>query len=132
MVGKISVGATMQPIEIRQLVNGQIKSVTMLPLRDAASGETPTVVPGPDVIVGDMPSMSQLAVRQRRSVSLWLRLRNNGTEPLHWSRSPDNDHPVIPQNFYRMSGGENERRALRTDWPILVQTRIPGVRKQRL
>jgi hypothetical protein len=32
---------------------------------------------------------------------------NNGTEPLHWFALPQTDHPVIPQNFYRMSGGDN-------------------------
>ena len=133
MVGKISVGATMQPIEIRQLENGQIKSVTMPPLRDVASEETPTLVPGPDVIVGDMPNMSQFgSAGTQVGLAVATTSCNNGTQPLHWFSSPDNDHPVIPQNLYRMSGGDNERRALRTGWPILVQTRIPRVGKQRL
>jgi hypothetical protein len=32
-------------------------------------------------------------------------------ENLHWFANPENDHPVIPQNLYRMSGGasNNER-----------------------
>ena len=108
MVGKISVGATMQPIEIRQLLNGQIKSVTMPPLRDAASGETPTVVPGPDVIVGDMPGMSQFgSAATQVGLAVATTSCNNGTEPLHWLALPQTDHPVIPQNFYRMSGGDN-------------------------
>ena len=36
---------------------------------------------------------------------------NNGDQPFDWFALPDNDHPVIPQNFYRMSGGatNNER-----------------------
>jgi hypothetical protein len=32
---------------------------------------------------------------------------NNGDQPLDWFSLPDNDHPVIPQNLYRMSGGAN-------------------------
>jgi hypothetical protein len=36
---------------------------------------------------------------------------NNGMEPLHWFALPQTDHPVIPQNFYRMSGGDtNDER----------------------
>ncbi len=32
---------------------------------------------------------------------------NNGTVDLNWFAMPNTDHPVIPQNFYRMSGGAN-------------------------
>jgi hypothetical protein len=112
IVGKISIGATMQPVEIKQLVNGQIKSVTMPPLRDAASGETPALLPGPDVIVGDMPGMSQFgSAGTQVGLAVATTSCNNGTEPLHWLASPNNDHPVIPQNFYRMSGGDtNDER----------------------
>ena len=35
-VGKISIGAAMQPIEVQTLVNGETKSVVMPPLRAAA------------------------------------------------------------------------------------------------
>jgi hypothetical protein len=108
MVGKISVGATMQSIEIRQLVNGQITSVTMPPLRDAASGETPALVTGPDVIVGDLPTMSQFgSAGTQVGLAVATTSCNNGMEPLHWLALPQTDHPVIPQNFYRMSGGDN-------------------------
>jgi hypothetical protein len=36
---------------------------------------------------------------------------NNGDQPLDWFQLPQVDHPVIPQNLYRMSGGtaNNER-----------------------
>src|SRR5205807_4219277 len=50
IVGKISVGAAMQPVEITQLVNGAPKSIVMPPLRDKAGRETPALVQGPDVI----------------------------------------------------------------------------------
>src|SRR5439155_129285 len=58
-VGKISVGAAMQPIEIQTLVNGEIQSAIMPALRGAAGAETPTLAAGPDVIVGDLPEMAQ-------------------------------------------------------------------------
>src|SRR5256714_10527832 len=65
VVGKISIGTSMQPVEIATFVNGTLQSVTMPPLQGAASaGEQaaqPSVgtVPGPDVIVGDLPSVEQ-------------------------------------------------------------------------
>ena len=30
---------------------------------------------------------------------------NNGDQPLDWLQLPKTDHPVIPQNLYRMTGG---------------------------
>ena len=45
IIGKISVGAAMQPIEIDQVVNGKPQSAVM-----PAVG----TVPGPDVIVGEL------------------------------------------------------------------------------
>ena len=106
-VGRISVGAAMQPIEITQLVNGKTTPVTMPPLRDA-TGETPTLVSGPDVIVGDMPNMAQFgSAGTQVGLAVATTSCNNGTEPLHWFALPQTDHPVIPQNFYRMSGGNN-------------------------
>ena len=59
VVGKISVGATMQPVEITQLINGETKSVAMPPLQHGVGSETPALVPGPDVIMGDLPEMAQ-------------------------------------------------------------------------
>ena len=65
--------------------------------------------------------MSNSAARERRSVSLWQRLLAiTGRAAALVRIAADNDHPVIPQNLYRMSGGDTKRRALRTDWPILA------------
>src|SRR6266508_2833810 len=50
VVGKISIGAATQPIEITHLVNGEPQSVVM-----PAVGTQP----GPDVIVGALPSVEQ-------------------------------------------------------------------------
>jgi len=106
-VGKISVSATMRPIEITQLLNGEVKSVVMPPLRGVA-GERPTAAMGPDVIVGDMPDMEQFgSAGTQVGLAVATTSCNNGTQPLHWFALPQTDHPVIPQNLYRMSGGTN-------------------------
>ena len=105
IVGKISVGAAMQPIEIDQLVNGQAQSSSM-----PAVG----TIPGPDVIIGELLSLVQLdngAVNNQVGISLGTDACNKGTIDVDWFALPSNDHPFIPQNFYRMSGGatNNER-----------------------
>jgi len=48
MVGEISIGAAMQPIEIAQLVGGQPSSIIMPPRGGAKGVETPTRISGPD------------------------------------------------------------------------------------
>jgi hypothetical protein len=108
IVGKISVGAALQPVEIKQLVNGEPQSVVMPPLRNAARAESPALVPGPDVIVGDLPQVQQFGndtINHFVGLGVATTSCNNGTEPLHWFQLPQTDHPVIPQNLYRMSGG---------------------------
>ena len=108
VVGKISVQTAMQPIEITQLVNGAPKSVVMPPLRGAAGDEAPTLVQGPDVIVGDLPEMAQFgSAGTQVGLGIGTTSCNNGNQPIDWFALPNTDHPVIPQNFYRMSGGAN-------------------------
>jgi hypothetical protein len=111
-VGKISIGAAMQPIEVQTLVNGGPKSVVMPPLRGAAGADAPTLVPGPDVIVGELPDMAQFGSNGTFvGLAVATTSCNNGDQPLNWFSLPNTDHPVIPQNFYRMSGGaSNDHR----------------------
>src|SRR5437764_486635 len=52
IVGKISVGAAMQPIEVTQLANGQPQSVVMPPMQREAGAEAPTLVAGPEIYGG--------------------------------------------------------------------------------
>ena len=105
IVGKISVGAAMQPIEITQVVNGKPKSVVVLPL---SQGATPggTLMPGPDIIVGDLPDMVQVG-SEGSQVGLGVATTscNIGDQPVNFHALPETDHPFFPQNFYRMSGG---------------------------
>ena len=84
----------------------------MLPLLLLLSHSTapgqPSVgtVPGPDVIVGDLPSVGQ-AGSSGSFVGLAVGTVscNPGVVDVNWYGLPDNDHPVVAQNLYRMSGG---------------------------
>src|SRR5262245_12631349 len=106
IVGKISVGAAMQPIEITQVVNGKRKSVLVPPLSQRAGPEAPTLVPGPDIIVGDLPDMVQVgSAGSQVGLGIATTSCNNGDQPVNFHALPQTDHPFFPQNFYRMSGG---------------------------
>src|SRR5256884_932383 len=105
VAGEISIVASMQPIEITQLdENGDVKSARLPALNQPRVGS----VPGPDVIVGELIGLVQLdngAVNGQVGISLGTDACNKGTENVEWLAEPDNRHPFIPQNFYRMSGG---------------------------
>ena len=106
VVGEISVGAAMQPVEIQELANGELKGVTMPPLHSAAGAEAPAATHGPDVIVGDLPNLEQQGSDGTQvGLAVATTSCNNGDQPLDWFQLPNTDHPVIPQNLYRMSGG---------------------------
>ena len=73
-----------------------------------AGADAPTLVAGPDVIVGDLPEMAQYGSNGSFvGLGIGTTSCNNGDQQLHWFALPNTDHPVIPQNFYRMSGGAN-------------------------
>jgi hypothetical protein len=114
MAGTIAIGATMQPIQITKVANGQPTSAIMPPLPNGAGTNTPTLVPGPDVIVGDLEDVNQLdpqAVGTQVGLAIGTDSCNNGDQPIDWFELPDTDHPIVPQNLYRMAGGadNNER-----------------------
>jgi len=105
-VGSLSMGAAMQPIEITQIVNGEPKSVVMPPLVGTTQGDVPTRTSGPDVIVGDLPDVEQLgSAGTQVGVAVATTSCNAGDQPVDWFALPQTDHPVVPQNLYRMSGG---------------------------
>ena len=105
IVGKISIGATMQAIEITQVdENGDVKSARLPALNLPGVG----TVPGPDVIVGDLIGLVQSqtgSVGGLVGLALGTDACNQGTIDVDWFALPSNDHPFIPQNVYRMSGG---------------------------
>jgi hypothetical protein len=59
LAGTISIGAAMQPIQIDQLVRGETKSTVLPPMQHAVGPGVPNLVPGPDVIVGDVEDVAQ-------------------------------------------------------------------------
>jgi hypothetical protein len=105
VAGEISIGATMEPIEINHLdENGNVKSASLPPLNVPLPG----TVPGPDVIVGELLDFVQSqtgSVGGRVGLALGTDACNKGTENVDWFALPSNDHPFIPQNVYRRSGG---------------------------
>jgi hypothetical protein len=104
-IGRISIGAAMEPIEVQTVINGEIKSSVMPPVH----WPLPGTQPGPDVIVGDLNGLQQFdsAVGTQVGLAVGTDSCNRGTVDLDWFALPNNDHPVIPQNLYRMSGGAN-------------------------
>jgi len=111
VAGEISISATMQPIEVTQLdANGDVNSATLPALKQPGVG----TVPGPDVIIGELIGLVQSdngSVGGRVGLALGTDACNKGTIDVNWFALPSNDHPFIPQNVYRMSGGatNNER-----------------------
>ena len=107
VIGQISITATMRPIEITQVVDGEVTS-NELPANSSPNAGT---VPGPDVVVGDLTEMVQPtdSVNGVNGTQVGLAVGtdscNLGTVSLNWFQLPNNDHPAIPQNLYRMSGG---------------------------
>src|ERR1044071_2637907 len=103
VVGKISITTSMQPIEVKTIVNGETRSAVLPALH---GGGEPGTVLGPDVIVGNISDVvAGSIVNGQVGVSVGTDSCNNGTIDLDWFALPANDHPVIPQNVYRMSGG---------------------------
>jgi len=108
VVGQISIEMSLQPVEITQIVNGEVTGEDM-PHLSPETGSTP----GPDVVVGDLSGLAQFGSSSGTQVGLAVGTDscNFGTVDLNWFANPVNDHPVIPQNLYRMSGGStNDER----------------------
>lgn len=102
IVGQINIKANMRPIEITRLVDGEATANSMPALNSDLAG----TVPGPDVVVGDLVGLAQFGVSGTQvGLAVGTDSCNFGTVDLNWFANPSNDHPVIPQNLYRMSGG---------------------------
>src|SRR4029453_9037441 len=66
-VGKLSIGAAMQPIEVQPLVNGEPKSVVMPPLRATAGADAPTLGRGPEWMLGIWRKWPNLEIMETSS-----------------------------------------------------------------
>ncbi|MDQ6654258.1 MAG: hypothetical protein M3Y80_00395, partial [Verrucomicrobiota bacterium] len=105
-IGTMSVTTALYPIEVTTVVNGEPSSSVMPPPPADAALQPEAGVPGPDVIVGDLPAMNQVgSVGTQVGLGIATTSCNAGTVELNWFAIPSVDHPVIPQNLYRMSGG---------------------------
>ncbi len=109
IIGTVTLNASMKQMEVSELSQGEVVANTLPALGNAESGS----VPGPDVVVGDLYDLAQFGNSSGTQVGLAVATDscNFGTVNLNWDANPSNDHPVIPQNLYRMSGGasNNER-----------------------
>lgn len=103
LVGELSLAATMRPIEVTEYAEGEIVADSLPAMNSPATGTTP----GPDVVVGDLSGLAQFGSQAGTQVGLAVGTDscNFGTVDLNWLANPVNDHPAIPQNLYRMSGG---------------------------
>lgn len=101
VAGGFSLAATMRPIEVTEVVDGAVRSEVMPASPDAGQN------PGPDVVVGNLIDIAQFgsSAGTQVGVAIGTESCNYGQVDLHWFALPQNDHPVIPQNIYRMSGG---------------------------
>lgn len=86
-------------------------SATALPGRGGDGG----LAAGPDVIVGAIPDWGKYGVatfngEQWIAYAVGSTSCNIGTQQLQWVPSPgSNQHPVIPQNMYRLKSGRFEQ-----------------------
>ena len=108
-VGTISIDTAVAVISTSTVVNGKVESST-LPPNNALIPAGHVPVPGPDIIVGDLPAMVEASPTPNPSdpqVGLGIATTscNNGDQPVHFFAIPNTDHSVICENLYRMSGG---------------------------
>ena len=66
---------------------------------------------GPDIITGDIGAIGGLEQFGSNGTQVGLGVSttscNAGNVEVHFFQLPNTDHPVIPHNLYRMSGGTN-------------------------
>ncbi len=66
------------------------------------------IVQGPDLIVGNISGLAQFGSSGNQvGLAFGTDACNAGNIDAGWFALPNNDHPVDPQNLYRMSGGPN-------------------------
>ena len=106
VVGGISIATSMYSIEVSTVVNGAVQSSVLPPRRGGAPNAPEGAVPGPDIIVGDMPGLAQFgSTTDQVGLGMGGTSCNNGDVPVHFYQLPNPDHSVVTQNLYRMSGG---------------------------
>ena len=79
----------------------------LLPFRgDGAPSAPEGLAPGPDIITGGMFTIQQFGTHGTQvGLGMYTAICNAGNVPVDVVALPATDHPIIPQNLYRMSGG---------------------------
>ncbi len=109
VAGGVSLVASVSVIGSTTFGDGEPQSFVLPPAPRRGTSEVPNSAPGPDVIVGDVFSLQQFGSSATQvGVAVGTTSCNNGSVPINWFAMPNTDHPVIPQNLYRMSGGTVE------------------------
>jgi hypothetical protein len=81
----------------------------VLACASGAFGQCANAVPGPDVIVGDIPDVSNYGLANgKRAYAIGTTSCNLGQIPLRWDDTT-NMYPVISQNIYRLRNGRFEQ-----------------------
>src|SRR4029077_17902140 len=111
--GTISIDTAVTPIATTTVVNGKVESSTLPPGNALVPGGGHVPVPGPDIIVGDLPAMVEASPTPSANdtqVGLGIATTscNNGDQPVDFFAIPNTSHSVICENFYRMSGAPNK------------------------
>ena len=126
----------MQPIEIRPVVNGELKSVVMPPVARRGDSGCADSGTGPRCHRrSDLPEMAQYGTTLEIILSGW------GWEPLlvitatshsHWFALPQYRPSGYPAKSLSNERWRDQQRPLRTNRPILAETCVHGVGKQCL
>ncbi len=133
LIGRVTTTITMELSQTVEFdVDNQVDSVTMYPVGGAVpEGAFPT--PGPDVIVGELPSTIQAgrdgpAGSGMVGLSIGTTSCNKGNVPLNWFALPNVDHPMIPMNMYRLStvDGTNRMEQIGHSWMKHAFTALQG------
>lgn len=98
------------------LTQSEMKNMSKIPSRMlpalavvfATLGSLSAQSTGPDVIVGDLPSVSNWSSGSQSSFAIGTTSCNIGTSPLLWQANNSN-HPVIGQNIFRVKDGVFEQ-----------------------
>ena len=134
LAGTISIGAAMRPIQIDQIVRGETKSMVMPPMQHAVGPGVPNLVPGPDVIVGDVEDVAQFdpPVGTQVGLAIGTDSCNNGDQPIDWFALPQHRSSGRSAEPLSHERRRKQRRALRTNRPVMDETYVPGIGRFRL
>ena len=129
LAGTIAIGAAMQPIQIDQLVRGETKSMVLPPMQHAVGPGAPDLVPGPDVIVGDLEDVAQFdsPVGTQVGLAIGTDSCNNGDQPVNWLALPQYRSSCRSAEPLSHERRRKQRRALRTNRPVMDETHVPGI-----